>query len=175
MVASEDIAGRGVTVTIKYGAGFDQPWLVFRGLPQEVRDDLIESFGLDRAENLKIPLSGVVLNATQVAHAKGSIGSTLGATSVSESASDSTSAKPSAPASTNDEAQADPWASATEAAQEAAAKEEAADPNKILRDTIDGISSLDDLKALWADNQEAFKDAELLAHWKARGKALKAS
>lgn len=39
--------GRGVTATVKYGSGFEQPWLVFHGSVREIQKDIINAFGFE--------------------------------------------------------------------------------------------------------------------------------
>ena len=40
---------RGVTVTVKYGAGFEAPWTVFHGSVDEVKEDMGVWFGQEDA------------------------------------------------------------------------------------------------------------------------------
>lgn len=40
---------RGVTVTVKYGAGFEAPWTVFHGTVDEVKEDMGVWFGQEEA------------------------------------------------------------------------------------------------------------------------------
>lgn len=40
---------RGVTVTVKYGAGFEAPWTVFHGTVDEVKEDMGIWFGQEEA------------------------------------------------------------------------------------------------------------------------------
>ena len=40
---------RGVTVTVKYGAGFEAPWTVFHGSVDEVKEDMGVWFGQEEA------------------------------------------------------------------------------------------------------------------------------
>ena len=40
---------RGVTVTVKYGAGFEAPWTVFHGSVDEVKEDMGIWFGQEEA------------------------------------------------------------------------------------------------------------------------------
>ena len=40
---------RGVTVTVKYGAGFETPWTVFHGSVDEVKEDMGIWFGQEEA------------------------------------------------------------------------------------------------------------------------------
>lgn len=161
--SSEEIAGRGVGVTIKYGKGYEETWATFRGLSREVRDDIIEFFGIDSASVTGLTLSDVVLNATNIAHAKGNLGAKLGATSIPKGDA------VNKPAGQPDEAQGmSAWESGT---AEAAAEQ--ANPNAELYKALEAATTVDDVKQLWAKNQATFAaDAELTAAYKARGKAL---
>ena len=40
---------RGVTVTVKYGSGYDAPWTVFHGSVDEVKEDMGVWFGQEEA------------------------------------------------------------------------------------------------------------------------------
>lgn len=55
---------RGVTATIKYGSGFEQPWLVFHGSVAEVYKDIEAAFNLERPGSLH----DLVLAASEKAH-----------------------------------------------------------------------------------------------------------
>lgn len=104
-------------------------------------------------------LHEVVQNATQIAHGVTSAVRGLGGTVV--------------PLQTvkTDEAQTgstDVWA----AAGGSAAEEEPPNP---IYDQIKDAADVPALQRLWAENQPAFKDADVLAAWKARGKALSAA
>lgn len=152
-----EIKGRGTTVTIKYGKGFEETWVVFNGLTDEIRDDILLYFGVERESVTELTLSEIVLNVTQLAHAKGNVGKYLGGTFINQSSQSEarSSAEPSG----------DPWAEA--GAAPAQPKENP------LFGLVESCATVDELKRLWAENQEAFKeDEKLTAAWKAKGKAL---
>lgn len=46
------------------------------------------------------------------------------------------------------------------------------DPKKVLIEQINAAGASDDLRGLYADNKELFEDADVLAAYKTRGKAL---
>jgi hypothetical protein len=141
--------------------GKDAPWFVYRGTVEEIKAALAEDFEQDAPEGLS--LSAVVNNAQRHAEAlsaaKGMVLAPV-ATSASQA--------PSGPQ--NDEAQQsgdDPWTQAEMPAP-------AADPLAPLREAIEAAVDRAALKLLYAENQAAFTDADLLAAWKTKGKSLPA-
>ncbi|MEU0343316.1 hypothetical protein ABZ092_31275 [Streptomyces bobili] len=160
-----------LSVTIKYDKGHDATWAVFRGTPGEIRADVMEFFGMDPATQVGLSLSSIVTNATQIAHGKGLIATSLGATVVEETTHEAP-AKPSE----------DPWAAAS--AQQASspwpgsvsvAEPKAEEPNAWILGEIEKKATVQELKKLWAENQSFFSDAAVMAAWKAKGKALSAA
>lgn len=154
---SEDTTTNGTTVTIKYGKGYEETWVSFRGSNEDVRKDIVGYFGLaDSASVADLTLSELVVNATNLAHGKGNVAALLGGTVIPSSGT------------TNDEAQSD-----TRAAAWAQAEQQASEPavNPVLAQ-IEACSTVDELKLLWAENQAAFSDADVEAAYKAKGKAL---
>ncbi|MFG2923866.1 hypothetical protein ACGFYA_20450 [Streptomyces sp. NPDC048305] len=158
-----------LSVTIKYDKGHDATWAVFRGTTGEIRADVMEFFGMDPATQAGLSLSSIVTNATQIAHGKGLIATSLGATVVEET---------SEPARPTD----DPWAAAS--AQQSSspwpgsvsvAEPKKEDPNAWILGEIESQATVDGLKKLWAGNQSFFSDASVMAAWKAKGKALSAA
>ncbi|GIF02243.1 hypothetical protein [Paractinoplanes rishiriensis] len=176
--------GRGVTVTIKYGRGYEAPWAVFHGQPHEIRDDIAAFFGMTAATTAGLTLSDIVVNATAQAHGVETIASGLGGATVIESqptptataptatapaATASAAAGPTAAASTSaTAAAADPWSQAS-AAQAPAAAQPAGNP---LLDRIARATDVQSLQRIWADDPSAFTDPAVMAAWKARGRAL---
>lgn len=157
-----------ITITIKYGKGHDDSWAVFRGTPTEIRANILEFYGMDPASQQGLSLSSVVVNATQIAHGKGLIATSLGATVVEENANE----EPAKPAG-------DPWATASAQQSPSAwsgsasvTETKAADPNAYILGEIAKQTSVDGLKKLWAANQSFFSDASVMATWKAKGKSL---
>jgi hypothetical protein len=166
MDAGDSTASRGITVTIKYGKGYEETWAVFRGSASEVRQDIASYFGFQREAIEGLTLSELVVNATSIAHGKGNIAAMLGATILPQPADDPLKA---------DYSSGDPWAAAAQQAPAAStpapapAKE---DPNAWILGEIEKQTSVDGLKSLWAGNQSFFSDAAVMAAWKAKGKAL---
>lgn len=164
MSDTSDPKGRGITVTIKYGKGYEETWVVFRGSVDEVRDDLTDFFGLQRVNASNLTLSELVVNATSVAHGLGNLAAGLGAT-----VTESHAAEPAAPAAPETPAPAsDAW---TQAA--ATTPEPPAAPS--LLDNISRAPDVPALQRLWAENQAAFADPAVMDAWKARGRALSQS
>ncbi|MET8111164.1 hypothetical protein [Streptomyces prasinus] len=154
-------------VTIKYGKGYEDSWVVFEGPPQEIRAEILDYFGIDPETQSGLSLSSVVVNATNVAHGKGLIATSLGATVVEE-----TKAEPAKPTD-------DPWAAAAANVQSgpwpgsaSVAEPKKEDPNAWILGEIEKQTTVDGLKKLWAGNQSFFADAAVMAAWKAKGKTL---
>ncbi|QPB09861.1 hypothetical protein KGG73_gp27 [Streptomyces phage Sentinel] len=157
-------------VTIKYGKGHDDSWVVFEGSTQEIRTDVLDFFGMDPETQRGLSLSSIVVNATNIAHGKGLIATALGATVVEETTNE-------APAKPTD----DPWAAASAAqsggpwpGSASVAEPKKEDPNAYILGEIEKQTTVHGLKKLWAANQSFFADAAVMAAWKAKGKALQA-
>ncbi len=148
--------GRAITVTIKYGKGYDDSWVVFRGDAESIREDVIGYFGMDRASVAELTLSELIVNATQYAHGKTAVASTLNGAVIGHKPSEAQDAQGKS---------SDPWAAAE---QQASAQPQ---ENPMLA-RIAACTTGDELRRLWAGDQAAFADAEVMAAWKARGKAL---
>ncbi|WJN62576.1 hypothetical protein [Streptomyces phage phiScoe1] len=153
-------------VTIKYGKGYDDSWVVFEGATQEIRTEVIDYFGMDPETQRGLSLSSIVVNATNIAHGKALIATALGATVVEETTE---------PAKPTD----DPWAAASAAQSSgpwpgsaSVAEPKKEDPNAYILGEIEKQTTVDGLKKLWAANQSFFSDASVMAAWKAKGKSL---
>ena len=141
-----------IVVTIKYGKGYDDSWLVFHGESQAaVRALLRDTFG---ADDEGLTLHELVLNCTKIAHG-GSAVSTIG-TAIPKSDT-------SAPAGDKP----DPWKQAEEQASEPG-------PNPLIA-KVEETETVQALQRVWAENKAEFDaDAELMAAYKAHGKKLQA-
>jgi hypothetical protein len=165
---------RPISITIKYGKGYDDTWAVFQGSAPEVREDIISYFGFQREAVTDLTLSELVVAATDLAHGKGNAARFLGATVLPSQKAEAAPAQP-APASNED-----PWAAASSsapskpAAPAAPAQPKDDDPNAWILGEIEKQTSVDGLKRLWAANQSFFSDASVMAAWKAKGRALSA-
>lgn len=144
----------GITVTIKYGKGYEDTWAVFRGPSEVVRKQIIDYFGFECEPVTSLTLSELVVEATSIAHGTGNIAGLLGGRIVAtEAPSD----------------EDDPWAAAS-AAPAPAAKEE---PNGWILSEIAKQTSVADLQKVWAANQSFFADPAVMTAYKAKGRALK--
>lgn len=146
----------GISVTIKYGKGYEDTWAVFRGPSGVIRSQIIDYFGFDSEPVTNLSLSELVVEATSIAHGTGNLAGMLGARIV--------------PEATTQEANtaSDPWAQA----QEPTAKEE---PNGWILGEIAKQASIADLQKLWAANQSFFSDESVMAAYKAKGRELRAA
>jgi hypothetical protein len=165
---ASDPKGRGIQVTIKYGKGYEETWVSFAGLPDEIRADIVQYFDLDWDSIEGLSLSAVVVTATNLAHAKGALASTFGATVIpkGEEYKPAAASKP----------QGDVWESVGQAAQAQQSSAPAEPERNPLFAVIEAENTVDGLKRLYAESAAAFQGPEgpeLLAAWKARGKALK--
>ncbi|WJN62732.1 hypothetical protein [Streptomyces phage phiScoe15] len=160
---------RELTVTIKYGKGYEETWAVFKGSPEEVREDIISYFGVMRDSVSELTLSELVVEMTSLAHGKGNIARFLGGTIIPPSEA---AAPPAQTAPTGD-----PWAAAqsTTPVHTVADNQQAEDPNAYILGEIEKQTDVASLKRLWAENQSFFSDPSVMAAWKAKGKALSAA
>lgn len=166
-MSANPFEGSDVTVTIKYGKDFSDSWAVFRGSVEGVRANIIAYFGFDGAKLAGNTLNEVVVMATSHAHGMRTAGASLGATVLPSQRTESAAPATTGTATVETEAPAtagDVWG------------EDSADagPNPLFAQ-VEAITSIDDLKRLWAENQAAFAEGELLEAYKAKGKALKAA
>ncbi|MFI7315493.1 hypothetical protein [Streptomyces venezuelae] len=150
---------RCVTVTIKAGPGGDDWWAAFRGASYEVYDDVATFFGFERESVTTLNLHELVTEATKTAQGVSTLVRDLGATVV-----------PSAQPAASGE---DPWAAAQASPAQPPARDQGTAAS--LLEQINACTSTDELKRLWATNQDAFADQAVMDAWKARGRALKAA
>ena len=167
MGTTSDPRQRGITVTIKYGKAYDDTWAVFHGLPDDLRHDISDFFGLTVEEAAGLTLSDLVVNATNAAHSVSTVARGLGGVVI---ASTSNEAPPVA-----DTRRADPWTDpGTPVAQPAASTppRPQPEPENPLLALIGQAPTVRSLEMLWVENQDAFADPAVMAAWKARGRAL---
>lgn len=144
-----------ISITVKYGKGYDDTWANFRA---ENNDDLkgliIDFFGVDRDFGDSLTSDELVHNVTQQAHGVLTAVKGLGGTVVPSS---------------GDEAQTggDAWAAA-----EASVSAKKDDPLAYFYEQVEAATTRADLKKLWAENQSTFENETLMAAYKAKGKAL---
>lgn len=73
--------GDAFTVTLKYGKGFEDPWLVIRGgTAEETKRRVVEAVGLEGAEGLT--LAEVIVNAKSVVQGASAVATQLGGTAI---------------------------------------------------------------------------------------------
>jgi hypothetical protein len=134
----------GLSITLKQ-EGRDGMWMVFHGLPHNIREDIIVTFGLDGAKYADYTLHDLALEAQRLYRGMGNVSTILGGQSVPDVHKGSTEAKAAADA-----------------------KEE----NPLLA-LIEACESVAELQALYKRNVDEFKgNGELLSAWKGKGKSL---
>jgi hypothetical protein len=158
-----------MTVTIKYGKGYDESWAVFRGNVWQIRADLVAYFGINVEYASGLTLHELVVAATHVAHGTGNVAAVLGGTPIS--ATEALTGEPTGDAA---------WAEAEKDGKapyggSPAADVTPVDPNAELIGQLQTATSVDGLKKLWVDNQAAFSDKDVKAAYSKQGKALKAA
>jgi hypothetical protein len=155
--------GRGISVTVKYGAGYEAPWAVFHGSAAEVRADVIDYFGIAAADVAGLSLSDLVVNAGREARGIATVAQGLDATVVASPQA------PTAPAAQSAATAADPWTEAS-AAPAPAEPEPPAEHPLITR--IKNAPDVPTLQRIWAADRDAFSDPEIMQAWKTRGREL---
>lgn len=149
------------SVTIKSGKGYEAMWFVTKGSPDQIKSWLIRFFDLPYDAVAELTPYEVTALAEDIAQGRSNVATILGGTIATPTAN--------TPAPTAD---GDPWAQIAGEASEAPQKAE--DPLAGLRDQIANAESPAALQRLWAQNQDAFRNEDLLAEWKAKGKSLAA-
>ncbi|WP_263729939.1 hypothetical protein [Cellulomonas sp. SG140] len=66
------------TATIKFDKGYDAPWYVAYGSPEEIKAELIDAFGLDGASDAGLTTAEVIVEASRVARNLWTASSKLG-------------------------------------------------------------------------------------------------
>ncbi len=150
------------TATIKFGKGYDAPWLVLGGGPSEIRSQIVEAFGLGQAVDHYNLDQLIALASTKAATALSTTDS-LGATVISNEPSAPQEAATPAPAPTPVASadQSDPWSQAEKAAATAgptAGAGEAAPQTPSLLDRINAAETEKQLRELWRDNKAHWND-----------------
>ena len=157
---SDPYTDREMNVTIKVPeskryAG-DNPWFVFRGSPEAVREMLIEAFDLDK----DLDLFAAVLNAQRIATAGGVLG---GKVISPGKAADTSGADAAWQQAQSSNEQGPPWNAEEKKAEEV-------DP---ILAGIESSTDVQELQRLWAENQDAFNNnTAYMDAYKAKGRAL---
>lgn len=157
--------GADVTVTIKRGADYGASWNVFRGTPQGVKEQMVEYYGLDADALADADPGTVEMEAMQAARAGYLVADQLGGKVQSINKTKPASKAKKAPSKPKPE----PEVNEGQAQDNDAAEEDALAG---IRAEIARITNPDDLNKLWAKNQQAFVNGDLLDEWKARGREL---
>lgn len=144
-----DDNGRRTTVTIKAGTGHNVPWLVFNGTPDEIRQDIVTTFGWDAGQAFDVSLAELVLNVSKHWQDVATVADKLDGQAVSGS-------RPK------------PIKKAEAPAPEAVRPDATTD----LIAQIKGAGSVDRLTELWKANRAAFTNSDVKAAAAARRKEL---
>lgn len=152
-------------LTIKFGPGFEAPWYTPRGTPRSIVAQLKEFFGLTDVEVAdKSPADIVVLATHKIQHSWASVVIETGLPTAQRSGGVGSSKRPAGARPANP---ARGGGSGSEPAEE--------DPLAGIKAAIAEASTEDELKVVYAHNQQAFKSEQekgapfpLLEAWKAR-------
>lgn len=151
-----------IKVIIKYGKGYEESWATFDAPSSaDLRQQITDYFGIDSATVADLTLSELVVNVTAIAHGKATVAKALDAVVIGSHPTE-------APKTQAEVAVENPWAGISETSKP---QPPAPEVNPLFAQ-IKGCTGPDQLRELWAKNQAAFADPEIMAAWKARGKAL---
>lgn len=179
-MSNESSRDRGVSVTLKGGRDFDAPWIVFSGTVDSIREDIISAFGFNAKDDdgnevsnaPDLDLHDLAVEAARAFTAQYGAAQTLGGKPVGRGRSGGNRRSTSSSSQGSESGSAWDQAAAEQQPAAEAAPEEPQGPD--LPALIEGCASVADLKNLWADHTDALQgDADLLAKWKARGRALR--
>lgn len=150
-----------VNASVKYGKGYDEPWITFEGEdPDAVRGLIISAFSLDVDSSTS--LATVVTMASQAAQGVQNVSRDLKA-SVVEEVKTNGSTDPSATVS--DGGKSDPDSGSDPSAS--------ADSDDAIAELFAKAESGDALRALWAEHKAAYARSQAIQKaYKARGKEL---
>ena len=157
------MADADLTLTIKYGKGYEDSWIVLRGAtPNELRALAIEYFGVDGNQYEGLSLHEVTVNLTNIAHGNTAVATNLGGTVVPTNG-------------TGEAPQEDAQPTVRGSAAFDAAGDSDADPYQPIADLFMDAESIPALKKLYAKHKSAYEASEAVRDaYKARGKELKA-
>lgn len=144
-----------LTWTLKQSKSYEASWAVFKGAPEDVKNDMIQSYGLNAEELKDATTFEVAALAEQVMQGLGNVKETLGARVLN-------AGPDSAPAYYQ-----------TEVPQSEAKADPEPDPHASIHADISDASTKEALRAVWARNKEAFNDdSSLMDHVNERLKEL---
>ena len=151
-----------VTVTLKAGKGYDDPWIVVKGSVRDVHERLLELVGWDASKVDELPLASTVLAASDTWHAQNNVARELGGRFLSESTGEPVD-----------------YGSRVEDVQTAAgvpAEIAGNDAAVTVWNAMQSATSEEQMKALWKDRRLTFQNTpELVPLWQERAKAIKES
>lgn len=162
----------GLSITFKYGKGYEEPWAVFKGGPTRVRSDLLAFFDIPAEVAAGKSLNELLIMCNHIVHGTGNVAAILGGVPISES--QGVANVQAQLGGTVIETQGDPWATVNSEAggADAPTAAPAENPHAGLLSQIAASTTKDELKRLWAANKSAFDNAEVKAAWSAKGKSL---
>lgn len=153
-----------INASIKYGKGYDEPWLTFEGDDAStVRGLIVDAFNLEVDDD--VSLSTVVTIATRAAQGVENVSRDLKASVIGE-------------VKTNDSTDSSTYVSdggehAGDSGDSSAATN---DPDDALVPLFANASSLDELRTLWAKHKDAYNRSKAVQQaYKDRGQALKSN
>lgn len=160
------------SVTIKYKAGHDSTWAVFRGAVDEVRQQIIRYFGIPDEVTAGMSSHEVATYATEVAQGKRRIQTTvdMGSAPTTEQAVANVQQHLGGEV-VSDTDSGSVWSGNSEPSP---SEQEPAGPDHSgLIAALQAAPSIDELKKLYALNRPAFEETAVMDAYKTRGKALK--
>lgn len=151
-MTNEDPWGAGAeqdTFTIKFGKGFEAPWLVLHGTAEQMVERATNFFSLDRDECDNLTPAEILLKAVHIAQGQFSVTDGLGGTPLSKKASKPVSAAPAAP---EQGSSAPPW-------KQDEVKADEVSPEDGLVGQLQAASTKKDVQSLYVGNKELFKSS----------------
>jgi len=142
-----------VSVTLKHNGKYEDPWVVFHGSPARIREQIIEFFDMGTEVSDDASVANVVYEANKIASREYNAAQQLGGVVISTN-------KPGA--KSQPKAQGETKPAATD------------DKSEFIAGKIASAPDMDSLTDVWGDYATEIKaDENLMAAFKARGKALK--
>lgn len=163
-------ADRGISLTIKYGKDFDDPWVVFRGSPAAIREQALDYFGVTPDERQgQLDTHSLVIELVYLAQSSYHVATQAGG-QVIPPKTDAALADEEPSSEAAEIPEPSPPAGGDVWEQAAAARKK---PEPTLIELIEACETRVELQDLFVANQEALKPGtEAREAWKARGKGL---
>jgi hypothetical protein len=151
----------GLTVTFKHGKAYDDTWTVIKALSvSELRHDLLAYFDIDASAVEGLTTFELVTNLTGVVHGSSNAATMLGAVAIPQVDRASL------------EQTDNPWAGLDDDDTKEETYLSTESPFQHLFDAMNAATDVKELQKVWATNQAAFQNEELMTAYKARGKEL---